>query len=76
VLSDSLLPVLGGLGAGCAAGFALVRAAQDILYAVSISDPYLSAVAAAGVSLTGLVASLIPTFRALHVDPAQALREN
>jgi predicted permease len=76
VMSDALIPVLIGLVAGCLSGLALVRTAQGILYGVSSSDPYLAASAAAGVSLICLAASLIPTYRALRVEPAQALREN
>jgi ABC-type antimicrobial peptide transport system permease subunit len=75
VIKDGLVPVFMGLVVGCATGFGLVQAAQATLYGVTATDPYLSVVAAAGVTLIGLVASVIPTFRALRVQPAQALRE-
>jgi predicted permease len=76
VMGDGLRPLLAGLGAGGAAGFGLVRAAAGILYGVSVRDPYLIAVAAAGVLLLGLAASVIPALKALRLDPARALREN
>jgi len=76
VMSDGLPPVLAGLAVGCAAGFALVRAAESLLYDVSVRDPLLAAVAAAGVSLAALAASLLPTLKALRVDPSRALRED
>jgi ABC-type antimicrobial peptide transport system permease subunit len=75
VLNDGLPPVAAGLAAGCVAGFALVRAAQSVLYEVSVRDPRLAVVAAIAVAMAGLAASLIPTLRALRVDPSRALRE-
>ena len=76
IMGDGLRPVLVGLGAGGAAGFGLVRAAEGVLYGVSVRDPYLVGAAAAGISLVGLAASLIPALKVLRVDPSLALREN
>jgi ABC-type antimicrobial peptide transport system permease subunit len=76
MIRDGLVPVFIGLVVGCATGFGLVQAAKSMLYGVSTTDPYFSVVAAAGVTLIGLVASVIPSVKALRVEPAQALREN
>jgi predicted permease len=76
VIRDGLVPVFVGLVVGCATGFGLVQAAKSMLYGVSTTDPYFSVVAAGGVTLIGLVASVIPAVKALRVEPAQALREN
>jgi ABC-type lipoprotein release transport system permease subunit len=42
---------------------------------VSATDPLVFIVAPAAVTLTGLLASYLPTRRAIAADPVQALKE-
>jgi len=63
-----------GLTIGLAASFALTRLIKSGLYGVSATDP----ATYAGISLlllgVAVVACLVPTLRAIRVDPTIALR--
>jgi len=63
-----------GIGCGLMAAFALGRVMASLLFEVSPVDPaVLAATAAAVVALT-TVASLVPAWRVMRVDPTTALR--
>jgi ABC-type antimicrobial peptide transport system permease subunit len=66
-----------GIGAalGLAAGLAGAHVIRSALYGVSPTDPAGLAVALAVVAAVGLLAAYAPARRALHVDPATALRQ-
>jgi ABC-type antimicrobial peptide transport system permease subunit len=61
------------LGAGLA--LALGRFFTPILYGVSPKDPVTYLLALALMAAIGLIASYVPTRRALSVDPSVALRD-
>lgn len=74
VISQGMRPVYFGLAAGLVAALGLGRLITAQLYGVSAHDPGLLAAALGGLALVGLVACLVPAWRATRVNPVDALR--
>lgn len=74
VLWQSLRLVAAGIGIGLAGAIAGTRVLESLLFEVSPTDPLVLMVVALGVALLGLVASGVPTARAVRIDPVTALR--
>ncbi|HVA64606.1 MAG TPA: FtsX-like permease family protein, partial [Terriglobales bacterium] len=70
----ALQPVGLGLAVGALASLALGRSLGRFLYGVSPADPATLAAAIGVFLLVALAAVLVPSLRALRVDPNQALR--
>jgi predicted permease len=64
-----------GIGVGLAAALVLMRVLSSVLQGLASPDPWLVVIAAASVSITAAIASLIPAVRATKIDPMSALRE-
>lgn len=75
VLSHCLLLIAGGIALGMAAALVFSRLLGVYLYDVSPRDPLAFGSATIMMVLLALVASFIPAWRAVHMDPTQALRE-
>ncbi|NDQ57402.1 MAG: ABC transporter substrate-binding protein, partial [Acidipila sp.] len=79
IISTALGRMLIVLGSGCVVGIVLGVAASRILsaivYQASAQDPFVLASVALTVLLTGSLSVAGPVRRALHVDPANLLRE-
>jgi len=63
-----------GLGIGIAAAVALTRLMTSLLYDVKPTDPVVFFAVAAALGVVALIASLIPSLRAVRIQPAVALR--
>jgi putative ABC transport system permease protein len=74
VLRDGVLLVGLGLLAGAALSIAASRFISGLLFGVTASDPLVFAAVSALVALAALGACLVPSRRALAVDPLVALR--
>ncbi len=78
VLVEAAWLVIAGLSIGAAATWAfggLVKAVREQLYGVPVMDPPTLALAALGLSLVAIAATLIPAARAARVSPMTALRD-
>ena len=75
VLRRAVLTVAGASVIGAALALALGRFATPILYGVSPRDPATYAIALFLMAAIALIASYVPTRRALRIDPAVALRD-
>jgi ABC-type antimicrobial peptide transport system permease subunit len=67
--------VAGGIGIGVAAAAALGRLVHALLYGVSAGDPMALASAAGILLLVGVLAALLPAWRASRTPPGLLLRE-
>jgi len=74
VMRSALGPMLLGGLVGLGGSLALVRVIQSLLFGVSPADPVSFIVSPAFVLLVGAAAALVPTVRALSMDPASTLR--
>ena len=74
VIVEGMWPVLVGIAAGVVGALASARVMSTLVYGVSASDPLTLAAVAATLALVALMASLVPAYRALRLDPAKVLR--
>ncbi len=73
-LFEGMKPTCAGLAIGIVGAIALARTIQSVLFGVKATDPATFFIASAILLLTGLIASLVPIWRATNVDPIRALR--
>lgn len=76
VMGRGLLPVALGTVAGIVGAVALARVASRFLYGVSATDPLSMLTAGLALLLSGVVAALVPAWRAARVSPVESLRSN
>jgi len=74
VLGEGLRVTLVGAGVGSLGALILTRFISSLLYGVRATDPLTFILVALAVTVTGLLATLIPARRAARVDPMVALR--
>jgi predicted permease len=74
VVVDGLKPTMVGVVVGLTLAAALVRLMEALLFGVSPYDPGTFTLVAAIVVGVGLVATLVPAYRATRVDPIVTLR--
>ena len=67
-------PALVGIAAGVIAALASAKVMETLVFGVSASDPLTLAAVGATLALVALMASLVPAYRALQVDPVKVLR--
>jgi putative ABC transport system permease protein len=75
VVARGLLLTAAGLTIGLALAWAAMRALQNLLYGVSAADPRTFGAVIALLTAIAAVACCLPAWRASHVDPMIALRE-
>ena len=73
---SALRPMLLGGVVGIVVSLGLVRLVRSLLFEVSPGDPVSFFMGPAFVVAVGLVAALVPTRRALTVDPVSTLRSD
>jgi predicted permease len=76
VIVEGMSPALVGIAAGAIAVLASAKVMDSLVFGVSASDPLTLAAMAASLTLVALLASVVPAYRALRVDPVEALRAN
>jgi predicted permease len=74
IVIEGLKPTLVGVVLGLALAAALVRVMTTLLYGVDQHDPGTFSAVAAIMLVVGVVATLVPAFRATRVDPIVTLR--
>lgn len=74
ILSNGLILAGTGVLVGLVGGFALTRFLTTLLFGVTATDSRTFVLAAAGLFVIAIVASLIPARRATKIDPLVALR--
>ena len=74
VIVEGMSPALVGIAAGTIAALASAKVMKTLVFGVSASDPLTLAAVAATLALVALMASLVPAYRALRLDPVKVLR--
>src|SRR5260370_40249672 len=75
VVGSSLCYTLAGTVVGLSASWALGRWIKTLLYGIAEHDPVSFSLPPIVLATVGILASLLPMYRALRIDPAQLLRE-
>jgi predicted permease len=74
LIVEGMSPALVGIAAGTIAALASAQVMETLVFGVSASDPLTLAAVAATLALVALMASLVPAYRALRLDPVTVLR--
>jgi predicted permease len=74
VMSHGLRLTLAAIGLGAAVALGVTRLMGDLLYRVSPRDPEAFALALILMAITASAACLLPAWRAMRIDPVEALR--
>lgn len=74
VIREGLVLALAGIAIGLVAAFAAARALSSFLFGVNTGDPLTFSMVSVLILLVALLASYIPSRRALTIDPLAALR--
>jgi len=74
VAGESSRLVAGGVAIGLAGAFAATRLLSRFLFGVAPHDPWVFAIVPIVLALTAVLASVMPTARAVRVDPVEAIR--
>jgi putative ABC transport system permease protein len=74
VVFEGMSPALVGIAVGTVAALAAARALRTLVFGISPSDPLTLAAVAATLAAVALMASLVPAYRALRLDPVKVLR--
>ena len=75
VVLDGLRPTLLGVAIGLAGALALGRVVSSLIYGVKATDVLTFSAVSAILLLVGLVASLLPAWRATRIEPIRTLRD-
>jgi len=74
VIVEGMSTALVGVAAGTIAALASAKVTRTLVFGVSASDPLTLAAVGATLAFVALMASLVPAFRALRLDPVKVLR--
>jgi putative ABC transport system permease protein len=74
VIVEGMSPALVGIAAGTIAALASAKVMETLVFGVSASDPLTLAAVATMLALVALMASIVPAYRALRLDPVKVLR--
>jgi len=74
IVIEGLKPTVIGVGLGLVLAAALVRVMETLLFGVSQYDPGTFSVVALLMLAVGVIATLVPAYRATRVDPIVTLR--
>ncbi len=75
ILNDGLRPILLGVAIGLALAFALSRLVASLIFGIRPTDPLTFSGVAALLVAVGIIATLLPAYRATRVEPVRILRE-
>jgi ABC-type antimicrobial peptide transport system permease subunit len=67
-------PALVGIAIGMIAALASAKVMETLVFGVSASDPLTLAIVGATLVFAALMASVVPAYRALRLDPVKVLR--
>jgi ABC-type antimicrobial peptide transport system permease subunit len=75
VVADGVKPILAGVAIGLVTALALGRLVAALLYGVRPADPLTFVVVALLLVAVGVLATVVPAYRATRIQPVRILRE-
>jgi putative ABC transport system permease protein len=75
VVRDGMKPILLGVVIGLSAAFALSRLVASLVFGVRPTDPLTFATVALLLVSVGILANIVPAYRATRIEPVSTLRE-
>jgi ABC-type antimicrobial peptide transport system permease subunit len=75
VIVDGMKPILIGVGIGLAAALGLSRLIASLIFGVRPTDPLTFFAVALILIAVGILANLLPAYRAIRVEPVRTLRD-
>jgi predicted permease len=75
VVTDGMKPILVGVGVGLAAALALSRLVASLVFGVRPTDPVTFAAVVLILVIVGMLANILPAYRATRIEPVRTLRE-
>jgi predicted permease len=76
VVTDGMKPILIGVVMGLAAAFALSRLVASLVFGVHPTDPLTFSAVALILITVGVLANIVPAYRATRIEPVRTLRED
>src|SRR5258708_929373 len=76
VVSDGMKPILIGVVMGLAAALALSRLVASLVFGVHPTDPLTFSAVALILITVGVLANIVPAYRATRIEPVRTLRED
>jgi predicted permease len=74
VIVEGMSPALAGIAAGTIAALASAKVMKTLVFGVSATDSLTLVAVATTLAVVALMATLVPAYRALRLDPVKALR--
>jgi ABC-type antimicrobial peptide transport system permease subunit len=75
IVTDGMKPILLGVGIGLAAALALSRLVASLVFGVRPTDPLTFAAVVLILITVGMLANVLPAYRATRIEPVRTLRE-
>jgi predicted permease len=75
VVTDGMKPILVGVAIGLAAGVALSRLVASIIFGVPATDPLTFSAVVLILVTVGMLANILPAYRATRIEPVRTLRD-
>jgi putative ABC transport system permease protein len=75
IVTDGMKPILLGIAIGIAGALALSRVIASLIFGIRPSDPFTFAGVACLLIAVGILANLLPAYRATRIEPVRTLRE-
>jgi putative ABC transport system permease protein len=75
VVTDGMKPILAGVGIGLVAALALSRLVASLIFGVHPTDPLTFTAVVLILVTVGIIANILPAYRATRIEPVRILRE-
>jgi predicted permease len=75
IVTDGMKPILAGVGIGLVASLALSRLVASLIFGVHPTDPLTFTAVVLVLVIVGILANILPAYRATRIEPVRILRE-